>query len=301
VRTAARDPDDWPTVALALTLGLPVWSGQGPHRRRPHRPYYRRPARSAPPAGWSRVAPLATARASQEIGPRQDVIAGRSRAEPCAKPCSRLGRSSPIQPSSGARNPHFQGQITLRAGDHNPRVGGSSPSSGITKGVPIRRLRVWCEHGHFRGQRGAATIWPPSGGRPRAQPGMPAPRAPHAADQGARARRRPARPPHGAPAAHRRRRRRRKRTTRRLDARQPRPADGDRSQAHETRSHGSSWRCGRISRAVWQACLRSSRDALTERRGRAHEFARVTAIRRGAVAAIDDGRGHGRHCGLREG
>ena len=25
-RMAARDPDDWPTVALALTLGLPVWS-----------------------------------------------------------------------------------------------------------------------------------------------------------------------------------------------------------------------------------------------------------------------------------
>lgn len=25
-RIAARDPDDWPTVALALTLGLPVWS-----------------------------------------------------------------------------------------------------------------------------------------------------------------------------------------------------------------------------------------------------------------------------------
>jgi predicted nucleic acid-binding protein len=23
---AARDPDDWPTVALALALGLPVWS-----------------------------------------------------------------------------------------------------------------------------------------------------------------------------------------------------------------------------------------------------------------------------------
>jgi len=26
LRIAARDPDDWPTVALALTLGLPVWS-----------------------------------------------------------------------------------------------------------------------------------------------------------------------------------------------------------------------------------------------------------------------------------
>jgi predicted nucleic acid-binding protein len=25
-RIATRDPDDWPTVALALTLGLPVWS-----------------------------------------------------------------------------------------------------------------------------------------------------------------------------------------------------------------------------------------------------------------------------------
>lgn len=25
-RTASRDPDDWPTVALALKLGLPVWS-----------------------------------------------------------------------------------------------------------------------------------------------------------------------------------------------------------------------------------------------------------------------------------
>lgn len=25
-RIAARDPDDWPTVALALTLNLPVWS-----------------------------------------------------------------------------------------------------------------------------------------------------------------------------------------------------------------------------------------------------------------------------------
>jgi predicted nucleic acid-binding protein len=25
-RIAARDPDDWPTVALALTLDLPVWS-----------------------------------------------------------------------------------------------------------------------------------------------------------------------------------------------------------------------------------------------------------------------------------
>ena len=25
-RIAARDPDDWPTVALALKLGLPVWS-----------------------------------------------------------------------------------------------------------------------------------------------------------------------------------------------------------------------------------------------------------------------------------
>jgi predicted nucleic acid-binding protein len=25
-RVAARDPDDWPTVALALALDLPVWS-----------------------------------------------------------------------------------------------------------------------------------------------------------------------------------------------------------------------------------------------------------------------------------
>lgn len=25
-RIAARDPDDWPTVALALKLDLPVWS-----------------------------------------------------------------------------------------------------------------------------------------------------------------------------------------------------------------------------------------------------------------------------------
>ncbi len=25
-RIAARDPDDWPTVALALTLDLPIWS-----------------------------------------------------------------------------------------------------------------------------------------------------------------------------------------------------------------------------------------------------------------------------------
>lgn len=25
-RIAARDPDDWPTVALALNLTLPVWS-----------------------------------------------------------------------------------------------------------------------------------------------------------------------------------------------------------------------------------------------------------------------------------
>ena len=25
-RIAVRDPDDWPTVALALTLALPVWS-----------------------------------------------------------------------------------------------------------------------------------------------------------------------------------------------------------------------------------------------------------------------------------
>jgi predicted nucleic acid-binding protein len=25
-RIAARDPDDWPTVALALTVNLPVWS-----------------------------------------------------------------------------------------------------------------------------------------------------------------------------------------------------------------------------------------------------------------------------------
>ena len=25
-RIAQRDPDDWPTVALALKLGLPVWS-----------------------------------------------------------------------------------------------------------------------------------------------------------------------------------------------------------------------------------------------------------------------------------
>jgi predicted nucleic acid-binding protein len=25
-RIALRDPDDWPTVALALALGLPVWS-----------------------------------------------------------------------------------------------------------------------------------------------------------------------------------------------------------------------------------------------------------------------------------
>ena len=25
-RIAARDPDDWPTVALALALALPVWS-----------------------------------------------------------------------------------------------------------------------------------------------------------------------------------------------------------------------------------------------------------------------------------
>ncbi|HEY2632405.1 MAG TPA: PIN domain-containing protein [Solirubrobacteraceae bacterium] len=25
-RIAERDPDDWPTVALALTLDLPVWS-----------------------------------------------------------------------------------------------------------------------------------------------------------------------------------------------------------------------------------------------------------------------------------
>jgi predicted nucleic acid-binding protein len=34
-RIAARDPDDWPTIALALTLGLPIWSqDKGPHRRR---------------------------------------------------------------------------------------------------------------------------------------------------------------------------------------------------------------------------------------------------------------------------
>jgi predicted nucleic acid-binding protein len=25
-RIAARDPDDWPTVALALAFGLPAWS-----------------------------------------------------------------------------------------------------------------------------------------------------------------------------------------------------------------------------------------------------------------------------------
>ena len=25
-RIAARDPDDWPTVALALSLALPIWS-----------------------------------------------------------------------------------------------------------------------------------------------------------------------------------------------------------------------------------------------------------------------------------
>jgi predicted nucleic acid-binding protein len=25
-RMASRDPDDWPTVALALALGLPIWS-----------------------------------------------------------------------------------------------------------------------------------------------------------------------------------------------------------------------------------------------------------------------------------
>lgn len=25
-RIAARDPDDWPTVALALAFGLPIWS-----------------------------------------------------------------------------------------------------------------------------------------------------------------------------------------------------------------------------------------------------------------------------------
>ena len=25
-RMAARDPDDWPTVAVALSLGLPIWS-----------------------------------------------------------------------------------------------------------------------------------------------------------------------------------------------------------------------------------------------------------------------------------
>jgi predicted nucleic acid-binding protein len=25
-RIAARDPDDWPTVALAMKLGLPIWS-----------------------------------------------------------------------------------------------------------------------------------------------------------------------------------------------------------------------------------------------------------------------------------
>ena len=25
-RMAARDPDDWPTVALALSLALPIWS-----------------------------------------------------------------------------------------------------------------------------------------------------------------------------------------------------------------------------------------------------------------------------------
>jgi predicted nucleic acid-binding protein len=31
-RIALRDPDDWPTVALALTLELPVVSGQGPLR-----------------------------------------------------------------------------------------------------------------------------------------------------------------------------------------------------------------------------------------------------------------------------
>ena len=33
-RIALRDPDDWPTVALALTLELPVWSQdrQGPLR-----------------------------------------------------------------------------------------------------------------------------------------------------------------------------------------------------------------------------------------------------------------------------
>ncbi|MGA2927386.1 MAG: PIN domain-containing protein, partial [Solirubrobacteraceae bacterium] len=52
-RIAARDPDDWPTVALALTLNLPVWSqdkdliSAGP-RRLHHGRITRRPPRSRP-------------------------------------------------------------------------------------------------------------------------------------------------------------------------------------------------------------------------------------------------------------
>ncbi len=30
-RIAARDPDDWPTVALALKLDLPVWTQDKDH------------------------------------------------------------------------------------------------------------------------------------------------------------------------------------------------------------------------------------------------------------------------------
>ncbi len=30
-RIAARDPDDWPTIALALKLGLPIWSQDKDH------------------------------------------------------------------------------------------------------------------------------------------------------------------------------------------------------------------------------------------------------------------------------
>jgi len=47
-RIAARDPDDWPTVALALALKLPVWS-QGPSAT----------SQSASPAGVRRRRPAA--------------------------------------------------------------------------------------------------------------------------------------------------------------------------------------------------------------------------------------------------
>ncbi|HLG74228.1 MAG TPA: PIN domain-containing protein [Chloroflexota bacterium] len=49
---AERDPDDWPTVALALALNLPIWTpGQGLHRLRSSDLLHRRAARRLA-RGW---------------------------------------------------------------------------------------------------------------------------------------------------------------------------------------------------------------------------------------------------------